>query len=141
MVLRLAAELESVAAERDRLQRACDEGLPREVIPCPSCKVPHVEGPRHDDPTQDGRTRPHHNHRCYHCGRVWDDGRWTFGVAPGDENDVTRRLRAEGRAAGLREAMALVRERAGDRPLGLSAEDHLWSVIRAALREAEGGGA
>lgn len=105
MVLRLAAELESVAAERDRLQRACDEGLPREVIPCPSCKVPHVEGPRHDDPAKDGRTRPHHTHRCYGCGHVWESGRWSFGVAPGDENEVTRRLRAEGRAAGLREAL------------------------------------
>ena len=103
----LRAQLASVTAERDRLQRACDEGLPREVIPCPSCKAPHVEGPRHDDPAKDGRVRPHHTHRCYLCGHIWDAGRWTFGVELGGENEVTKRLRAEGRAEGLREALAI----------------------------------
>lgn len=106
----LVRDVEALRTERDRLQRACDEGLPREVIPCPACKAPHVEGPRHDDPTKDGRVRPHHTHRCYGCGHVWDDGRWTFGVAPGGENEVTKRLRAEGRVAGLREAAKASRE-------------------------------
>ena len=74
---RIIVELE---VERDRLQRACDEGLPREYIECPACAKPHVEGPRHDNPALDGRTRPHHTHRCYHCGHIWDTGRWSFGV-------------------------------------------------------------
>lgn len=104
-VERLGSVLRHVATERDRLQRACDDGLPREVILCPACGKPHAEGPRHDDPTKDGRTRPHHTHRCYLCGHVWDAGRWTFGVEPGGENEVTKRLRAEGREAGLREAL------------------------------------
>lgn len=72
----------AAVAERDRLQRVCDEALPREAIPCPQCKAPHVEGPRFDNPALDGRTRPHHSHRCYHCTHVWDSGRWSFGVAP-----------------------------------------------------------
>lgn len=74
------ADLTRVTSERDRLQRACDEGLPRERIDCPACGLAHVEGPRHDDPSVDGRTRPHHTHRCYGCGHVWDAGRWSFGV-------------------------------------------------------------
>jgi chromosome segregation ATPase len=37
------AELARVVAERDRLQRACDEGLPRERIDCPACGQMHVE--------------------------------------------------------------------------------------------------
>lgn len=78
------ALIERLESDVERLQRACDEGLPREVIPCPSCNREHVEGPRHDDPTVDGRTRPHHTHRCYHCGHVWDNGRWSFGVASGE---------------------------------------------------------
>lgn len=102
----LCDALERLAAERDRLQRACDEGLPRERMCCPACGVQHIEGPRHDDPTVDGRVRPHHTHRCYHCGIVWDSGQWSFGAA--EPNDVTRRLHAEGRAAGLREALTAV---------------------------------
>ena len=82
------AAVEVLRRERDRLQRACDEGLPRERIDCPACGVRHVEGPRHDDPSVDGRTRPHHTHRCYHCGHVWDAGRWIFGVAEGEETAV-----------------------------------------------------
>ena len=84
----LRAEGERLRAESSRLQRACDQGLPREVILCPSCGKPHVEGPRHDDPTVDGRKRPHHTHRCYGCSHVWEavnpDGspRWSFGVPP-----------------------------------------------------------
>lgn len=74
----------AVVSERDRLQRVCSEALPREVIPCPRCAVPHVEGPRHDNPALDGRVRPHHSHRCYHCAHVWPSGRWSFGVAPED---------------------------------------------------------
>lgn len=79
----LLAAVEVLRRERDRLQRACDEGLPRERIDCPACGVRHIEGPRHDNPSVDGRTRPHHTHRCYHCGHVWDAGRWSFGVAEG----------------------------------------------------------
>ena len=79
----LLAAVEGLRRERERLQRACDEGLPRERIDCPACGRAHVEGPRHDDPSVDGRTRPHHTHRCYHCGHVWDAGRWSFGVAEG----------------------------------------------------------
>lgn len=102
---RVTAERDALRGERDRLQRACDKGLPREVIACPSCGMCHVEGPRHDDPTVDGRTRPHHTHRCYGCDKVWESGQWTFGVAPGSENEVVKRLRAEGRAGGLQEAL------------------------------------
>ena len=82
------AAVEVLRRERERLQRACDEGLPRERIDCPACGLAHVEGPRHDDPSIDGRTRPHHTHRCYHCGHVWDAGRWSFGVAEGEETAV-----------------------------------------------------
>jgi hypothetical protein len=81
-------EANALRMERDRLQRSCDEGLPRERIDCPACGVRHVEGPRHDDPSIDGRTRPHHTHRCYVCGHVWDAGRWSFGVAEGEETAV-----------------------------------------------------
>lgn len=84
----LLAAVEGLRRERERLQRACDEGLPRERIDCPACGLAHVEGPRHDDPSVDGRTRPHHTHRCYHCGHVWDAGRWSFGVAEGEETAV-----------------------------------------------------
>lgn len=81
------AALTTVTAERDRLQRACDEGLPREYLECPACGRQHIEGPRHDNPALDGRTRPHHTHRCYGCGHVWDAGRWSFGadVPKGDD--------------------------------------------------------
>jgi len=71
---------ERLVAERDRLQRACDEGLPREVIRCPKCGAQHLEWFRHDAPGIDGRKRPHHTHRCYHCEHVWDSGRWSFGA-------------------------------------------------------------
>lgn len=71
---------ERLVAERDRLQRACDEGLPREVIRCPRCNAQHLEWFRHDAPGIDGRRRPHHTHRCYHCEHVWDSGRWSFGA-------------------------------------------------------------
>jgi len=81
----LKAERDSLQAERDRLQRACDEALPREAIFCPACGARHIEGPRHDNPSVDGRKRPHHTHRCGGCGHVWDSGRWSFGVAPGEE--------------------------------------------------------
>ncbi len=72
--------LAAVTVERDRLQRACDEGLPREYIECPACHAQHVEGARFDKPEIDGRTRPHHTHRCYACAHVWDSGRWSFGA-------------------------------------------------------------
>lgn len=77
---RLRGEVEAVTAERDRLQRACDEGLPREYIECPACGKQHLEWFRHDAPGIDGRKRPHHTHRCYHCEHVWDSGRWSFGA-------------------------------------------------------------
>ena len=97
---RLRADLASVTTERDRLQRACNEGLPRERIDCPTCGERHIEGPRHDNPSVDGRTRPHHTHRCYHCGHVWPTGRWSFGVAEGEEtavasSEIEQRLRVE----------------------------------------------
>jgi hypothetical protein len=137
----LVAGIAAMRTERDRLQRACDEGLPREVIHCPSCGKPHAEGPRHDDPAKDGRTRPHHSHRCYDCGHVWDSERWTFGVAPGEENVVTLRLRAEGRAAGLREALGIVQGyQRGDRePDDSDAIDHAASLIGQALAEVSRG--
>lgn len=76
----LKARLAIAEGERDRLQRACDEGLPREVILCPACGQKHLEWFRHDAPGIDGRKRPHHTHRCYHCEHVWDSERWSFGV-------------------------------------------------------------
>jgi hypothetical protein len=86
----LRAELARVEAERDRLQRACDEGLPREVIHCPACKAQHLEGPRHDNPKIDGRKRPHHDHRCYACGHIWHTARWSFGAAEPSEEQKLR---------------------------------------------------
>ena len=74
--------LRALRAEVARFQRVCDEALPREVIPCPNCGRNHVENARHDNPLIDGRKRPHHTHRCYHCGHIWDSGRWSFGVEP-----------------------------------------------------------
>lgn len=76
----LRAECAKLRVEAERLQRACDEGLPRERILCPRCGKLHIEGARFDRPEIDGRTRPHHTHRCYHCGRTWESGRWSFGV-------------------------------------------------------------
>lgn len=73
-------EIAALRAENARLTRACVEGLPREVLACPSCGEKHLEGPRHDDPNIDGRVRPHHTHRCYRCGHVWDVGRWSYGA-------------------------------------------------------------
>ena len=87
-------------ADLARAQRVFDEGLPRERILCPACGKPHVEGPRHDDPKIDGRTRPHHEHRCYHCGNVWDEKRWTFGA------DVPANPRDGQLAAAARELIA-----------------------------------
>lgn len=75
----LVAEVLRLRTENERLTRACVEGLPREVLHCPACGAQHIEGPRHDDPTLDGRVRPHHTHRCYGCGHVWDAGRWSYG--------------------------------------------------------------
>lgn len=74
----LIAEHQALTDERDRLARACVEGLPREVLPCPECGRPHVDGA---DGTEYG-TKPHHTHQCHHCGHVWDVGRWSFGVEP-----------------------------------------------------------
>ncbi len=68
------------AKELERFQRVCDEALPREYIECPECGKPHIEGARFDKPEIDGRKRPHHTHRCYHCEHVWDSGRWSFGA-------------------------------------------------------------
>lgn len=76
----LREQVDALTKERDRLQRACDEGLPREVIHCPKCHRQHLEWFRHDAPGIDGRKRPHHTHRCYHCGHEWDLGRWSFGA-------------------------------------------------------------
>lgn len=68
------------AKELARFQRVCDEALPREYIACPKCGKQHIEGARFDNPEIDGRRRPHHTHRCYHCKHVWDSGRWSFGA-------------------------------------------------------------
>ncbi len=120
----LRAQLASVTAERDRLQRACDEGLPRECFACPRCGAPHIDGPRHDNPAVDGSRRPHHEHFCPACKHVWERG-WTFGVAAGAESPVVLRLRAEGVAAALeivqasnREAYALHRKDTADATAG-----------------------
>jgi hypothetical protein len=69
--------LVSLRAERDRLQRACNEGLPREVIFCPVCQRQHVDGANGEE----FRARPHHTHLCQFCNHLWDAGRWSFGVA------------------------------------------------------------
>lgn len=73
------------AKELARFQRVCDEALPREYIACPKCGKQHIEGARFDNPEIDGRRRPHHTHRCYHCKHVWDSGRWSFGAAVSKE--------------------------------------------------------
>lgn len=123
----LAEGIAELRAERDRLQRACDEGLPREAFCCPRCGSQHIDGPRHDNPVVDEAKRPHHEHFCPVCRHVWERG-WSFGVAPDAENAITRRLRAEGRVDGLREALDYARTeearlaRACDRR-GISHED------------------
>lgn len=66
-----------LGADALRLQRACDEGIPREVIPCPLCGREHVDG----DNGEEFRTRPHHTHLCQFCNEPFDTGRWSFGVA------------------------------------------------------------
>ncbi len=103
-------EAQDVEAQRDRLQRACDEGLPREYLECPACHAQHIEGPRHDNPAIDGRKRPHHTHRCYGCGHVWDAGRWSFGAdvpKPAPESAALDAARREG-AEEMRERCAVV---------------------------------
>lgn len=67
-------------SEVSRLQRVCDEALPREVILCPACGGEHVDGANGEK----FRTWPHHTHTCEHCGEVWDSERWSFGVASTD---------------------------------------------------------
>ncbi len=105
---RLAAELLAALAERDRLQRACDEGLPREIIRCPNCNAQHLEWFRHDAPGIDGRKRPHHTHRCYPCGHVWDSGRWSFG-AERSTGVAAERDEAREEAAALRAKLDAIR--------------------------------
>ena len=80
-VIALSERLAAVEAERDRLARACVEGLPREVLPCPKCGFRHVDGA---DGSEYG-TRPHHTHQCHRCGHVWDVGRWSYGALREDE--------------------------------------------------------
>jgi hypothetical protein len=75
-VIAQAAEIVELRAERDRLQRACDEGLPRELILCPACGQRHIDGAN----GVEFATRPHHTHLCQHCGHVWDAKRWSFGA-------------------------------------------------------------
>ena len=77
---KLRWKLLHVTSERDRLQQVCDEVVPKEYIECPKCNKQHIEGTLRDNPKIDGRKRPHHTHRCYHCGNVWDEGRWSFGA-------------------------------------------------------------
>ena len=72
----LSGQIEQLTAERDRLQRACDEGLPREVIHCPACGRRHLDGAN----GVEFATKPHHTHLCQHCGHIWDHGRWSFGA-------------------------------------------------------------
>lgn len=99
-------DAEALRKERDRLQRACDEGLPRESFACPRCGAPHIDGPRHDNPAVDGAKRPHHEHFCPACEHAWERG-WTFGVPAGQENAVTLRLRSEGAAGAMANLAAL----------------------------------
>ena len=75
-VIAREAEVAELRAERDRLQRACDEGLPRELLLCPACGQMHIDGAN----GVEFATRPHHTHLCQHCGHVWDNGRWSFGA-------------------------------------------------------------
>lgn len=144
-VERLRVSVATLTAERDRLQRACNEGLPREVIQCPDCEKPHIEGPRHDDPSIDGRTRPHHTHRCYHCGHIWDSGRWSFGVAPGHENELGWLLVAtDGRATAPTDSELHAHDAFGGGWLVLFDDgkmDTATSVERAAMIRDQGGAA
>lgn len=72
----LVAQHDAVVAERDRLARACFEGLPRECLACPQCGTLHIDGA---DGTEYGR-KPHHTHQCHRCNEVWDAERWSFGA-------------------------------------------------------------
>ena len=73
---------ESTVLQRElaRLQRACEEGLPRERIHCPRCGTIHIDGA---DTSAYGK-RPHHTHRCQPenggCGHEFDTGRWSYGA-------------------------------------------------------------
>lgn len=51
--------LDAVRVERDRLQRACADGLPREVILCPACGQRHIDGAN----GVEFATKPHHTRR------------------------------------------------------------------------------
>ena len=74
---------------------------------CPKCGKQHIEGARFDNPELDGRRRPHHTHRCYHCKHVWDSGRWSFGVDVSKEEGL---IHVMGAAIPAPEWERLVRE-------------------------------
>lgn len=69
---------EAVQKEVERAMRVFAEALPREVILCPKCGLPHVDGASGEAFAH----RPHHTHRCEHCTHVWPTTRWSFGIAP-----------------------------------------------------------
>lgn len=75
-VMHLRNEIARITAERDRLQRVCNEWLTREHIDCPKCGKQHIDG-ANDSPFA---TRPYHTHLCQFCGEVFDTGRWSFGA-------------------------------------------------------------
>lgn len=116
-------EVAELRAMTDRLQRACAEGLPREVIYCPACDAQHIDG----DNGAEFATRPHHTHLCQFCGHVWDNKVWSFGA---HRADPATSLELANEA--WREARLMLGEVTQERD-DLSAQ---ITAARAALREA-----
>ncbi len=92
---RLEANRKELARKTDRLQRACAEGLPRELILCPQCSKKHVDGTNGPE----FATSPHHTHLCQYCGHQWDHKRWSFGADV--EDNLVSREEAETLLAGV----------------------------------------
>ena len=47
--------------------------VPRELVYCPHCKALHVD-------LHEWARRPHHEHLCETCGKLFDLGRYVFGI-------------------------------------------------------------
>lgn len=101
---RLVSLTQGILDALDRALRACAEGLPRELLVCPKCDRPHVDGTF----GAEFATRPHHTHACGHCGEPFDTKRWSFG---GDRFGPSTAVSRAELLAYLAERRTLVRTR------------------------------